>query len=201
MEFSAYYGELWHDDFTENHRPFFTISIPEINIEQAKRKLEQSKIVQTNDAIKSINKFNFTLKQLDLMNKIIEENKNDNSEISYDDPINNSLVDVIEKYNCRYSRFLINRIWLRKECFHDEKIEYIRFSFEFDNDDFTDNNGEIVIHYRGSFYILHKNVQNINTNFLIIERTRNSNGDVNKIEIPTPPKNIYLQTFTFNHLL
>jgi len=135
------------------------------------------------------------------MNKFIKENKNDNSGIGYDDPINNSLVDVIEKYDCHYSRFFINRIWLRKECFYDEKIEYIRFSFEFDNDDFTDSNGKIAIHYRGSFYILYKNIQNINTNFLIIERTRNSNGDVNKIEIPTPPKNIYLQTFTFNRLL
>ena len=201
MEFSAYYGQLWHNDFTENHRLFFTISVPKINIEQAKKILAQSRILQTNDAIQSINKFNFTLRQLDIMNKFIKENKNDNSEIGYDDPINNSLVDVIEKYDCHYSRFFINRIWLRKECFYDEKIEYIRFSFEFDNDDFTDSNGKIAIHYRGSFYILYKNIQNINTNFLIIERTRNSNGDVNKIEIPTPPKNIYLQTFTFNRLL
>jgi hypothetical protein len=200
MEFSAYFGELWHDDFNENHSLIFTISVPKINIEQAKKSLERSKITQTNDVITSIDKFNFALKQLDLVKDFIEENKNDSSKMSYDDPINNSLVDVIEKYDYYCGSFFINRIWLRKECFYDEKIEYVRFSFEFDNDDFTDSNGKIAIHYRGSFYILHQTIQNINTNFLIIERTRNSNGDVNKIEISTPPKSIYLQTFTYYHL-
>jgi len=58
MEFSAYYGQLWHNDFTENHRLFFTISVPKINIEQAKKILAQSRILQTNDVIQSINKFN-----------------------------------------------------------------------------------------------------------------------------------------------
>jgi len=199
MKFSAYYGELW-DDFNENNRPFFTISIPEINTEQAKKILSQSRISQTNDAIKSINKFNFTLKQLKkTKNDFIETNKDDNRE-TYDDPLNNSLVDVIEKCEYYWNSFFINRIWLRKECFHDEKIEYVKFSCEFDNDDFTDSNGKIAIHYRGSFYILHQTIQNINTNFLIIERTRNSNGDVNKIEIPTPPKNICLQTLDYYFL-
>jgi len=199
MKFSVYYGELW-DDFNENNRPFFTISIPEINTEQAKRKLKQSKITQKNDVIKSIDKFNFAIKLLKkTKNDFIETNENDNRE-AYDDPINNSLVDVIEKYEYYCGSFFINRIWLRKECFHDEKMEYIKFSCEFDNDDFTDSKGKIAIHYRGSFYILHQTIQNINTNFLIIERTRNSNGDVNKIEIPTPPKNICLQTFDYYFL-
>jgi len=69
MKFSVYYGELW-DDFNENHRPFFTISIPEINTEQAKRKLEQSKIAQKSGVIKSIDKFNFAI-------KLLKKTKND----------------------------------------------------------------------------------------------------------------------------